>query len=76
MNTKAILIRPIYDGKYFISSDGHVYSKIGTSVREISSQVSHKGYEIVTLYLNNKRKNARVHRLVAETYVPNPQRLR
>lgn len=30
-----------------------------------------KGYEIVDLYKNGKRKTVRVHRLVAEAFIPN-----
>lgn len=34
-------------------------------------QISNSGYSFVTLWKNGKRKNKFVHRLVAETFIPN-----
>ena len=31
------------------------------------------GYENITLYLDGKRKHKKVHRLIAETFIPNPE---
>lgn len=41
--------------------------------RELKPQQSHKGYLKIILEQNTERmKNTSVHRLVAETYIPNP----
>lgn len=34
-----------------------------------------KPYQVVSLYKNNKSKNFLVHRLIAETFIPNPKNL-
>jgi|SRR5208337_2841915 len=40
----------------------------------LSSQLNNRGYRIVHLYKNNRRYMKTVHRLVALTFLPNPQR--
>ena len=54
---------------YIVSNTGKIRregSDRGLSVRD------RKGYLSVDLYENSKRKTERVHRLVAEAFVPNP----
>lgn len=53
-------------------------SDCGEVINEITGKIKHKflhqkGYYMVTLYKNGKPKNIYVHRLVAETFIPNPQ---
>ena len=57
---------------YLIYDDGRVYSK--TTKRFLKSFIDRTGYEIVDLYKNSKRKHYRVHRLIAEHYLPNPDK--
>lgn len=63
-----------YEGVYQVSDSGQVRS-IGT---RISSRVlrthtrKRDGYVYVGLRLNCERKTAKVHRLVAEAFLPNP----
>ena len=40
----------------------------------LSTQLNNRGYRIVHLYKRNKRYVRTVHRLVALTFLPNPQR--
>jgi hypothetical protein len=54
---------------YIIHEDGRVYS-IKRS-KFLKPNVDERGYERVALYINGKAKNYRVHRLVAEAYIPN-----
>lgn len=75
MSSKKILLKTIHEEKYLISSDGHIYSMAHSNMREINYRISHKGYKIVTLCIGDKHKNMRVHRLVAEAFIPNPQKL-
>ena len=68
-----------YEGLYKVSDKGHIYS-----VERISSQgikiggvmlkpaYSKDGYLKVVLYKNGMRSYKRLHRLVAETFIPNP----
>jgi len=61
-------IIPSYDGLYSVDSFGNVYS----NRRNITMGVSldRYGRERVHLYRNGVRKNKQVHRLVAETFLP------
>lgn len=60
-----------YEGLYKIANDGTVYSHIGNNVSTIRQFVKNT-YLFVTLNKNGKRKDKRVHRLVAEAFVYNP----
>ncbi len=58
---------PGYLGKYAVTRDGRVYSHI--SGRFLKPRKSHSGYRQADLF--DKRHMA--HRLVAMTYIPNPE---
>lgn len=70
-----------YDGLYQVSNFGkvkrlHTCKKQGTGNYErqekiLSQKINNKGYLLVDLYKNNKRKQLLVHRLVAQTFIPN-----
>lgn len=63
-----------YEGLYSITEDGQVWSH--TVNRFIAQAPTTKSkYLYVNLYKNNIRKHKSVHRLVAETYVDNPNNL-
>lgn len=78
---------PNYEGYYQISNLGRVkslsrfhciskqYSSIGYYSKEkiLKSTSSKKDYSTVSLLKNNKAKTYRVHRLVAESFIPNPE---
>lgn len=61
-----------FNGKYLISSFGRVMLAKGDEKRIISQQKDKKGYMRVGLYVNHKTINNKVHRLVAATFIPNP----
>ena len=62
-----------YEGLYKISEQGKVFNvKTG---KEVSQFKHYKGYMCVDLHKNNKRKHMYVHRLVAMTFIPNPNNL-
>ena len=70
---------------YFVTEDGKVFSawkRISNGKgrggyyiiddnkrKELKTHIEKKGYESISI----KGKNYRVHRLVAETYIPNPE---
>ena len=59
-----------YEGLYQITDDGKVYSIL--KKRFIYTSRDKYGYEQCLLYKNNKHKTKKVHRLVAEHFIPNP----
>lgn len=61
-----------YEGKYAVTTDGRVYSY---SKERFMSQRYCKGYPMVNLFKDGKKTTRFVHRLVAETYIPNPDNL-
>lgn len=64
-----------YEGKYMVSNTGLVKALnfMNTGKERIMRQsLNGKGYHQLCLTLNNKKRTWRVHRLVAEAFVPNP----
>lgn len=65
--------------KYIVSSDGRVYSTntYGASYyhKEISQRLNADGYLQVTVGKKGTRTQYRVHRMVAEAFIPNPEKL-
>lgn len=67
-----------YEGLYQISNSGKVKSfrrssKYGSPDEMIlKPQLINSGYEVVTLYSHTRRSKFQIHRLVAETFIPNP----
>ena len=58
-------------GDNYIISDEGIIKNIATD-RIINPWLNNNGYRYVTLNLEETRKNYRVHRLVAEKFIPNP----
>ena len=52
-----------------IYPDGHIHKCKG---KVLKNYIGNTGYLFVTLTINSKTKRVRVHRLVAETFIPNP----
>ena len=75
-----------YEGHYQVSNWGRVKSfdrwvkSRNGSVRFCKGRIlkpvtNDRGYLCVELWKNNKRKSCKVHRLVAEAFIPNPYNL-
>lgn len=62
-----------YEGLYQVSNQGRVYSLITNKFLRLASD--RKGYLLVGLHKNGKTKTCRVHRLVANAFIPNPLHL-
>ena len=58
-----------YEGIYSIDTDGNVYNSKNEKKKW---KINSNGYARVELHKNGNRKQFRVHRLVAEAYLPNP----
>lgn len=65
-------IKPIkeFDG-YFASKDGDIYSKNDGVLRKLKPYINKSGYYIVSI----RRHTKILHRLVAKTWIPNPDNL-
>ena len=59
-----------YEGLYKVSNKGRIFSILTNKI--LNPTLDEKGYYRVGLMKNGKRKNARVHRLVAIAFIPNP----
>ncbi len=57
---------------YLISDSGKVKNKFGVILKP---QPTNKQYLRVDLYKNGKCKHFKIHRLVAEAFIPNPNNL-
>lgn len=67
-----------YENKYLISNKGRVkslYDKNGNYRKYIIQPRKKAIYLYVNLYKNGKCKTKKIHRLVAETFIPNPNNL-
>lgn len=60
---------PGYEGLYKISSYGNIMNKKNNNLK----YMNRRGYLYVSLWKNNKGKKYRVHRLVAEIFIPKTQ---
>lgn len=72
-----------YEGLYQVSNTGKVKSlqrhkKNHTKIQIVEEKIKNtrkdrQGYLLLDLYKDNKQKTIRVHRVVAETFIPNPE---
>ena len=71
--TREKLTRDIvgYEGLYSIDIFGNV-TNLKTN-KEVKQQKNKFGYMNVSLYKDGKQKKYKVHRLIAEAFIPNPQ---
>jgi len=60
----------ILNNRYLVSEDGSIFSI--KSNRYLNPITSNSGYKIVGIIINGKHKNLRVHHLVAQAFIPNP----
>lgn len=68
---------PGYEGKYLVSSRGRVkavYRWIKNNEKILSPMLNKDGYYQVNLSFRGKVKHCRIHRLVAEAFIDNPNK--
>lgn len=63
-----------YEGMYKISNLSRVKSYRRGSIKIMRQTVNASGYHIVELARNNERRSFRVHRLLAQAFIPNPDK--
>jgi len=62
-----------YEGLYEVDTEGNVYSLNYNKVRKLKGIKNSYGYYQVGLYKDGKKKMHKVHRLIAEAFIPNPE---
>jgi hypothetical protein len=60
---------------YFVTEDGRVFSSKSGEIKERKQYKTKKGYNLICINTAGKQYTYRVHRLVAELYIPNPDNL-
>lgn len=63
------------DTAYYITENGEVYSKFGDEFKLKKPYIHISGYYYIGMNINSKFYSKRLHRLVAELYIPNPNNL-
>ena len=61
-----------YEGLYWVTQAGEILNKNGVVLKPYDNGY---GYLIVDLRKGKKKKHMRVHRIVAEAFLPNPNQL-
>lgn len=61
-----------YNGDYLVSDKGRILSKKRGRVKYRKLTKDSYGYYVLVLTNNGKRKHLKVHRIVAETFIENP----
>ena len=61
-----------YEGLYTVSEEGKVYGKKN---QPLKPYLNEWGYRTVVLYKNGTKKHKKIHRLVAEAFMPNVQNM-
>lgn len=72
--SKALQIKKFPD--YYVTDTGEIYSRKYSRtnrIKKLAQMKSRSGYLFLTLCLNGGRYQKRVHRLVADTFIPNPE---
>lgn len=66
--------KPINGFPYSISNLGRVKKHFSTGRTKLkTASINGAGYYLVALYRNAERSNFNIHRLIAESFVPNPE---
>lgn len=60
------------EGNYLVKEDGRIYSFKGEG-RHLKPSINVGGYHVVSIYVDGKKRQYKVHDLVAEKYIPNPE---
>ena len=61
-----------YEGHYKINEEGEVFTVKHNRIKKLKPRISHDGYVWYNLCKEGKQKTCRANRLVAETFIPNP----
>jgi hypothetical protein len=62
-----------YEGLYEVSNYGRIKTLQLTFPRIRKTKINPRGYEVIDLTKNKKDQQCRIHRLVAQAFLPNPE---
>ncbi len=68
-SNKNVKWRRMKGADYLVSNTGLIQNKKG---KLLKTKINHCGYECICLYVGGKQHTYRVHRLVAQAFLPNP----
>lgn len=71
MSSKILFLDIDGAGKYYVSDQGHLYVRHATGLKKRPVRLNMFGYPVTKIH----GRPALVHRLVAETFIPNPHQL-
>lgn len=71
---KKVLPIPEYPG-YFVSDCGEIFSEKQTFRKQMKTGTTETGYKVARFYVNKKGYTKKVHRLVAQMFLPNSRHL-
>jgi hypothetical protein len=63
-----------FEGKFKVNQKGEIFNVQANRFSKLSID-RHTGYQKVNLYCNGKNSIFLVHRIVAQTFIPNPKNL-
>jgi predicted DNA-binding protein YlxM (UPF0122 family) len=58
---------------YYVTPSDKIYRIWKNKIKRIATTISNKGYVRFRICVNGKSKNLSLHRIVAETFIPNPE---
>jgi len=61
-----------FDGLYKITEYGDIYKLTNNGLKKMKNQIDKDGYMVLNFYFGKKYFGRKVHRLVAQYYIPNP----
>ena len=71
MPSKNVMEKTILDGAYKVTSDGLLYKRAADDWTLVKGSINNKGYVVVGLSLYGKSIAVLLHRLIAQTFIPN-----
>lgn len=71
MPSKNVMEKTILDGAYKVTSDGLLYKRAANDWTLVKGSINNKGYVVVGLSLYGKSIAVLLHRLIAQTFIPN-----
>lgn len=67
-----MIVLSLFDGEYEVTSRGLVFSNKRKSKVRLIGKVGREGYNTIMFTVNGKRIYKNAHRIVAESFIPNP----
>jgi hypothetical protein len=55
---------------YYLNEKGEIFSKNSGELRKLATTINNKGYECITIYMDQKKVTKKLHRMLLETFKP------